>query len=63
MCLEEVLSNYDSEDDVDDEVADIEERVVCTKMWSSILILYMSILVASFIKQQNSYGALYLFSL
>ncbi|KAL5069305.1 hypothetical protein RYX36_020192 [Vicia faba] len=27
MSLEEVLSNYDSEDDVDDEVADIEERV------------------------------------
>ncbi|XP_058770196.1 polycomb group protein EMBRYONIC FLOWER 2-like isoform X3 [Vicia villosa] len=27
MCLDEVLSNYDSEDDVDDEVADIEERV------------------------------------
>lgn len=32
MSLEEVLSNYDSEDEVDDEVANFEERRVCTVM-------------------------------
>ena len=58
MSLEEVLSNYDSEDDVDDEVADIEERVVCTNLCDLI-----SVTVSFIIKQQNSCRALYLFSL
>jgi hypothetical protein len=30
MSLEEVLSDYDSENEVDPEVEDIEERRVCT---------------------------------
>lgn len=43
MALEEVILDDDSEDEVDDEAKDIEERVVCTITWSFVLIFYISI--------------------
>lgn len=48
MALEQVLSDRDSEDEVDDDVADFEDRRVCFRIWHihrfSLLSFYSDVL-------------------
>ena len=44
MAFEEVLSDQDSENEVDDEVADIEDRRVCTLIYAILCFDFIKLL-------------------